>query len=1048
MASTHPSSPARPRGGRPPRRFGSSAAPDAVLDLPGSAKVSCLLMEDAVAAGQVSVGSGDGKVALFANPFLDGKEEALVVTGSGALTYLRRTGSETGWEQSPVVFADGEPVSAVEVVVVQHPQDLTLWAVFVAGADGQPHALQLAGPAADEGPCTWEYRREALSLAATLPVLNTLSHLSVFYDGRAPHITAIDPVTGNIATIFTVTNAPQRFSCQVWWISASKTGPVEEVAGGRANGLQVCYARVGSTILRFDLPPGEPVQQPVTVATDAYRLVGTFPPVAPAGVGFVYLDKAQVRNLVAVNWRSWSSGPIRTRTPGLGLHTAKCWVDVNQMLHVYGLDPDNTLKVLHQASWDSNNLPVWSAATIRPVPPVPPHTAHTADGLSKSTVPSCVGLVPKVAMFALDPFPDHRPSQLVKLEGVTPSGDAQFALHTQDVTSTQWSRDKVRLPVTGTPQMVTHYVSSVTVLDRRGNPMPGLPVDISAESVVEIQCEGASYLVGPGHSARLATNPLGRITIATSADSLLPAVLHVDAPGLERGAIIQPAAAVHAYLGGSGTLPSQQGYFTADALRDAKAGGAPIVDPKHHASLAGVVASTKNLFELADGGQATSKLFRGVGAAPPIHGFAVGSAPSHPRATADVTVGYTEFHSPVEVHNHLKGIRELPEYGGVWDDFTAWAGDVWEGIKNGVVKVYEVVVEAVAAVFIWIGDKIVELVGFVVDSIVTAVRAVEAVIREVVDTIVKVVDWLKALFGFEDIWDTKRALEAGLHMMMNHLAATISHYGDDLHGWFLKQETKAHDLFEKLKDEFRDRPMGDAANRIPAVTDTSGQVIATGDLQSNPQATWLLDRAFTPGAVPDGSLENLKLNLDPKLTAAWDAFVAKVSDAKIIDDFGAILGDLGTVLAQLVDPADPELAVKTSLIALIDVLDRLIHIGLVLADAALQAVVTLIVTLVNCMDALLATALPLGPISRLFTWIQTRAGIEQPDDLTLGGLICLIPAFAVTVVHKLVNGVESPRRRRGRPDGRRGCEADQSGVRHHHDRLLDHERHRRCRAAV
>src|SRR4051794_12887229 len=69
------------------------------LDNPGSVSVSCLLMQDALAANIVSMAAGDATVALFANPYLGGKEEALIVDETGHLSYLRRASSETGWSQ-------------------------------------------------------------------------------------------------------------------------------------------------------------------------------------------------------------------------------------------------------------------------------------------------------------------------------------------------------------------------------------------------------------------------------------------------------------------------------------------------------------------------------------------------------------------------------------------------------------------------------------------------------------------------------------------------------------------------------------------------------------------------------------------------------------------------------------------------------------------------------------------------------------------------------------------------------------------------------------
>jgi hypothetical protein len=100
-----------------------------VLAGPGSTRVSCSLMQDMVTAREVSVGGRSkpgslaGRVAPFANPFPDGKEEALIVDGKGKLTYLRRVPTVTRWRQDVLKDADGKDLLASEVVVVVHSQD-------------------------------------------------------------------------------------------------------------------------------------------------------------------------------------------------------------------------------------------------------------------------------------------------------------------------------------------------------------------------------------------------------------------------------------------------------------------------------------------------------------------------------------------------------------------------------------------------------------------------------------------------------------------------------------------------------------------------------------------------------------------------------------------------------------------------------------------------------------------------------------------------------------------------------------------------------------
>ncbi|WP_131748904.1 hypothetical protein [Frankia sp. Cppng1_Ct_nod] len=828
--STHQPSEHRAGTRRAAHQVGLSDPASTALAGPGSTQVSCLLMQDAVAAKVLSAAQGanpgilTGKVALFANPFLDGKEEALVVDTNDRLTYLQRSPTETSWLQVLVTDSTGV-LKADEVVVVVHPRDLTIWAIYTPGKGGPPEALKLVATTKDGvTSCSWQSLPDMITGGLGYPVVG-LSKISVSYDARTPWITGIDTSTGRVVAVSAMMSGISWFSCVAYGTSFTTQGPVSELAGGRAgvrpsrkggNAFSpLCYLRIGNRLVRYD----PATEDPQTIATDVSRIVGVFRSYSVPDVGCVYLDTAG--NLITVNFYQGgfpSPYPVTSTTPGLGFVTASSWVDVNQMLHVYGIDAADTLKVLHQVSWAAKGIPVWSRSRVE----------NPAAGTV--TVPSCVGLVPKVAAFALDPFPDELPNQLVKLAD-TASPDEQVSFYTQDITSARWSRDKVRLPSTGDPQKVTHYVSSVTVLDRRGTAMPLLPVKVSAETLAEIQVDGASYLVGPGHSASLATNAFGRITIATPADSLLPATLHVDAVGLRNGAVIQPAAAVHDYLGGTGTLPSQQGLFDEEALKKAK-----IVEPGHEDSIHAVVTHSKQVFALADGKPLVSHLFTGAGPAPGIHGFAVGPTPGAHLGQGPHPVVYREFDTPEALAAHLDAIQALPQYGGVWEDFANWAGDVWQGIKNGAIRVYDVAVGAVTTVFIWVGEKILRLVNFVINTVETAVRAVEAVFRQVVETVGKVVDWLKSLFAFKDIWETKQALTDGMKTIMSYGAATIEHFGGVADGWFQTKEAEVTRYLNELKVQYAGRPLGDAGNRVPALTDASGHGLTASDLRGNSTA--------------------------------------------------------------------------------------------------------------------------------------------------------------------------------------------------------------------
>ncbi|ROO86146.1 putative Ig domain-containing protein [Actinocorallia herbida] len=835
-----------------------------------------------------------------------------------------------------------------------------------------------------------------------------VGHLHVYYDGRTPVVTGADPATGALVTIRVENGGGRRFAALNNGASVTKAGRLDELAGGHTPTTMtpaapmsgwIAYARVGAKLTRYNsVSPAAAAPKPI--ASTATDLVGVYRAYGSMDLGCLYLDASG--NLVTWHEDGTQNGRY-TYTAGLGLYSAEAWLDGDGMVHVFGLTagsggvPANTLKVLHQVAWSSTGAPVWSLAVAR-------DTKGTVLG---TPVPACVALVPKVARFALDAFPDASPSQFVMREGVKAASD-QFALHTQDAAA-RWTRDKVRLPTGGAPHLVGHYVSSVTVLDGRGTPMPGLPVAVSADTLVEIKVDGASYLVGPGHGAALATDLQGKLTIATTADSLLPATLHVDTVGPESGAVIQPAAAVHDYLAGTGTLPSQSGVFSEEAFASAKVDGVPIIDPARHGAPAIKDAYTGigQVFQQASGTGLVSRRFQGAGAAPAIHGFAVGSAPVVRGTAGAGRVTYTEFATPAEVAAHLDAIRALPQYGGVWDDFLDWAGDVWEGVKNGAIAVYHVAVHAVTSVFVYIGDKIVELVGFVLDTVDATVRAVEAVVREVVETITAVVDWLKSLFDFKDIWDTKTALESGMRTLTSYASSTIEYYGGRASGWFAAQEQKVTDTLVALKEEYAGRPLGDAANQPPTVTDPSGHGLADGQIKDNPQSTWMLTQVMGPKTVAATRAATSKALASGPITDAFGVFLVDLAQTDLSDTADRVLADLEAIVAGVTDPADPDAGAKASVVAVIDILEQLSLGALRAADHVVAAVVRLATTICAHLQKALDEPFDLGgPVNTLYRWIQEQAGVTDVKDLSLGGLIFLIAGFFTTTSYKLVMGVD------------------------------------------
>ncbi|MDT5015406.1 MAG: hypothetical protein QOD39_1566, partial [Mycobacterium sp.] len=703
-----------------------------------SFRSSSCLMEDAISAGAISVQEGgQNGIALYSNPYLDGKEEALAINTDGHLTHLRRADLQLGWDQVEIVDTQNAKISATEVVVVVSPRDLSLWAVYI-GADQKLRVLTLPRPV---GGATSTWTAQPAPSAFSDP--EQPHRLYVQYWGNVPCISLLDASNGFYYRIMAAQTSSGAVPMGITFAPVGgPAGPVDGFAAGlprtpqRVPGIywsHTTYSLTGNTLTRQD---GD-VDKIGTISTEVSTLVGVFQSGQSDELGCLYLNTEG--DLCASYYITGEhTGLVTVTCPGLALHTATVWADANGMLHVYGTDMDNALKVVHQTGW-------LDAGSSKPGGPV--WTQAVKDGTS---VVVCVAVKPSVVSFAIDPYPDYQPNQMIKSEGVK-ADEGQYSICTQDITTTRWTTEPIRKRPENNPapSLVTHYVSEITLTNVSGAPVPGRQVSVTADSLVEIISGGASYLVGPGHSAVLSVNAMGRVSIAIAANSLNPPTLQVSAVGAQGGLTIQPAADVHNYLGGEGTLASQTGRFSTDAVMKAK------ITKADRTAVDYTVSRVQQVFGQAKGKALTSHLLTGDGPPKEIHGFSM-------VKDEQGKIHYHEFDTPEQAAKHMESIRALPNYGGIWEDFLDFASDVWEGIRTGVIEVVSATVEVVTTICIKIAGKIFELVNFVIDTVQSAVHAAESLFRLVVTAIDKVVDWLKALFDFHDIWDTKQALESGM----------------------------------------------------------------------------------------------------------------------------------------------------------------------------------------------------------------------------------------------------------------------------------------------
>jgi hypothetical protein len=939
---------------------------------PATVSVKTMLMEDAVAADVLDIlPTKKNQIALFTNPYKGEHEEALVITAEGKLTYLERsTASATGWAQTPV---DGAPARVSEVVTLIHAFAEEVWAACVDGTTNGIALFKLSKGS------VWTRQTDVPELPGKW------SQLCVQYTAEAParvFVFGLDP-NGTVVRAFTNISLSDRDR----WRSIGDlplTVQAEEFSAGYSirgelGGNYLVFSRRGAKVTCSIFRSYD--RQPLGsegVADDADSLIGAYDGVV-AGTCIAYLSRGQA--VFASRGHSPAGFSVR-RVSGVDFRTAALWQDDERRIHLYGITKKNALQVVRQSGWTAAAGSFYF-----------PMFAEAKDENGGSVL-AVVGLHENVATIHVDTYPDARPKQFMHLDGAKSS--EAFRMVTQDPTTSAWTEEKIRLPSQGQPHVVRRYACEVSLQNFYKGPVASYDVALTSTTTVEIFSNDVSHVASPQTATTLKTNGIGRISFSISADSLTPPVLYLNAVGLEKGVVIRPAAALHAYLAGEGVLPTQQKVLDAKTLEDAKAGGNPLV-PDWKIKPEDAVTTFKDAFGAAAGKPAPKRMVAGYSEPQEVKAILIQTYnPNQPA--------FRELVSEKEVEAFALLHRSHPSYGGLWEDFLQWGSDVWQGIKRAAVRVAGVFVDLAnraAKILIWIGEKVVELGTFILKTLEDAAHVVEAVFQQVGAAVSRVVEWLTTPFSFQDVWDTKSAIESLLRQTPKLVTQVMDHFGGVADGFFVAQEEKVKKHFAALKREYAGSlaaSMQQAGSGVP----TASGVPLRKDYIESPQGNWALGRVMagtTPAFRVDATSRAKADGLWDEFMAAWEKSGAGPA---LIDSFQSF----GAIFTEALDFNNPKPFGQRELERVFDFIENIVLALLKLCDAVIHAGIAVVKGGFSILEEMLWKPLDIFPFDKLFAWFQSCLPTPPatPEKLSLGALVSFVMAFPVTSVYKLMNG--------------------------------------------
>lgn len=943
---------------------------------------SSVLSQDFITSSGVVVDTTKtGQVGVFRNPRKSGAIEALVISGQGGtpgqVFYLAQDSSSlTGWVLTPLVDGAGNHQFATEVIAFG-----TTWgsvdAFFIGTggtlmhtwADPSQKCGWVAPASIASAPTALSQLRVAFSPAATtasgtlmLYATDPKGNVFLYYADAGTWTAATMPLNGSASSwTLALTDKTHWFlsmvAAEAFSFRPGGGQPIGSVQPGWIAWASGSMSHSGNQVAGGGINSGRNVL--TKVLFNATNMAGT------SSTMILMLDGATDKS--GGHPASWLINPGNTgqaygTIAGTDFTDAAVVESTDGYVTIYGVDPLMNLFVVRQVNFAAGDM-------------------ATGYGTSQTWGP-VFQLDSEIARVYADATPSDAPALMAADSEV-----GALHLYYQDPTTALWLAVPITLPTT-TKLEINRWRTEVNVFDTSGQQLVGANLAITAASAIDIEVNGTYFVIDSTTSATVATNGFGTATFASLATSLSPPALTVTVEGVP-ATTVSPGGPVNDYLAGTGTLMGKP-TFDLTAVK-ALAGPGSKVDP---------ATALDAIQKCAELGQGAAKQPRALAS------LAAHRAAGTPVHVYSKTGGHRAFATRAEADTFMTGLASAASFwGDVWDDAKGFAGDVWHAIKEGLHAVESVVIDlGASAVQLWIivEGALVQLADWVVESVEDALHAITSVFNWIEAAVDKVIDFLKMLFDFSAIWNTKTFMVTQLTALPTFLGQQFTVWSNQLQqGFFAKQKAFVDTMFDDLITRYTGQQFTQLPGWVPMNAPASPTTPTIGsatpnDLGNNVNGNWLQDKVISNAPSSFGTMPTAANSpLDNFLKAGVDA------GQDLLNAFSAF----GTGVQKLVSASNlssfQNIAISTFLTIAKDLADAVID----LADALVQGLLALGTLAMSGFTAVMTTPLNLGFINDVYGWVAGQAG--GSDTMTLGDLICLLLAFPVTIVWKLINGVDT-----------------------------------------
>lgn len=556
------------------------------------------------------------------------------------------------------------------------------------------------------------------------------------------------------------------------------------------------------------------------------------------------------------------------------------------------------------------------------------------------------------------------PGALQTTELFTISADNLLYLIDQNADTQRWDSSLIKRPAGAAEDFdeLTLYKTEVAVLDEDGRPAAGVQVNVQAVEPALLWVEGVQYTLAAGQTAAGTTNAMGKVRITTPAAGLHTSPLVVTPDGGVPQTVYAPQH-VHDFLAGNATLGAGR-TFTADgaALTNATDyNGDPYTGFPGMAQDPNVPAASAVIMQLAQAQPQTS------GA----------------RPTAFI--------------REPAGAAALGEsfWDKVWDDMVDYAEDVFYAIRNGVIKVVNVVYDAaqsaVTATVRFVDDAVDRVIKFVVSTYHDIANALHTAFQWIKAGVDKLLDWLKSLFDWESIMYTQQVFAYYMEQAIPWLRQQVKEGEVLVNNFFQNLEGDVTQWFEWLKQYLGTQTVNDTGSGASTGTqiDFKGMKFLAGIFHFGTGVNWLLEKVESYLFGSSAASLNPVAVVQQAAQTFWN-----VSQPAWQDLYNAIESFKNFVQNSVSHPGDFKQLVASDLV---NAVEEVILAALQFADAVVEAFLALVAAALEYVDELLTYNIDIPLVTKLY-----EKYVGQP--LTALNLFTMLLAVPVTVGYKLASG--------------------------------------------